>query len=45
MKSISEISQIAALSYATSVSDSKSKSTDFSTVTADDADIHSASPK
>lgn len=36
MKSISETSQIAALSYATSVSDSKSKSTDSSTVTADD---------
>lgn len=36
MKSISETSQIAALSYATSVSDSKSKSTDSSTVTADE---------
>ncbi|KAH0692776.1 hypothetical protein KY285_019873 [Solanum tuberosum] len=45
VKSISEISQIAALSYTSSVSDSKSKSTDSSIVTADDDDTHSPSPK
>ncbi|KAJ8565070.1 hypothetical protein K7X08_001530 [Anisodus acutangulus] len=38
MKSIPEISQIAALSYTTPVSDSKTKSTDSSTVTSDDDD-------
>ncbi|KAG5609342.1 hypothetical protein H5410_020623 [Solanum commersonii] len=45
VKCISEISQIAALSYTSSVSDSKSKSTDSSIVTADDDDTHSPSPK
>ncbi|XP_069153136.1 probable GPI-anchored adhesin-like protein PGA55 isoform X2 [Solanum lycopersicum] len=44
VKSISEISQIAALSYTSSVSDSKSKSADSSNVTADDDDdTHSSS--
>lgn len=42
MKSISETSQIAAMSYATSVSDSKFKSTDSSTITADDYDDEDA---